>query len=484
MNDEAGTHESGPATRRQPPLSLRAKWQYGVGELGPGLVENAISFFLLFYYTDVVYMDPRLAGFALMVGRAWDAVTDPMMGYISDHTRSRWGRRRPYLIYGAVPYGVLFFLLWAPFLGIQGNAAFPFLLVGFLAYSTAATVCQVPFYTLGGELSSDYHERSSIISIRQVFATAGILIGGALTPKFVELFTAAGYETPESRPAWLLVAAGFGAVGTAAWLVSGLSSREREMRTAIADFPSLWAVPAGAFQSLLATLRNPVFRLVAGGFVVVQVAFTMTTSTLAYLLKYWLLVPDMMPPILLTLILTMFPFLAIWLFVSRGLGKRVSYLLGLGTMGLCALNSLWMFQRGGWTGWLFVYPILFAIGLASHYVFPWSLIPDVIDYDELHSGKRQDGSYFGVMTFLRKSSAALSSALVGLLLWAIGYDATLAEQAPHTLTGIRLIYGVIPGLAFLVGMTIFSRYSLTEARSTEIRAELERRHAAEGGGRP
>ena len=467
------------ASDRNQKLTLGAKWSYAVGEMGPGLIENAISFFLLFYYTDIVQLDPRLAGIALMVGRGWDAITDPMMGYISDHTRSRWGRRRPYLIYGALPYGLLFFMLWAPFLGVTGNAAFPLLLFGFLAYSTAATVCQVPFYTLGGELSTDYHERSSVIGIRQVFATLGILVGGALTPLFVGFFTDAGYETAESRPAWLTLLAIYGGIAAVCWLISGFRSREREHTGTGEDLGSLWAVPRGAIKALMGTLRNPLFRVMAGVFVIVQVAFTMTTATLVYLLKYWVGDAGAFKTIMVTLILVMLPFLGFWVRVSRRIGKRASYLMGLAILGIFQFQSLWMFGPDKWTGWYYIYPAGFAIGLASHFVFPWALMPDIIDYDELETGKRQDGPYFGVMTFLRKSSSALSSALAGFMLSAIGYNATLADQAPNTLLGIRIIYGVIPGVAFLCGMALFLRFPLTQERSREIRADLEKRHAAE-----
>jgi GPH family glycoside/pentoside/hexuronide:cation symporter len=454
-------------------LGFGEKLIYGVGEIGPGLAENAIGFFLLFYYTKVVLLDPGLCGLALMIGRFWDAFTDPLMGYLSDQARTRWGRRRPFLLFGALPYGLLFFLLWAPMLGVTGNAAFPLLLFGFLAYSTAATVCQVPYYTLGGELSNDYHERSSIVSFRQVFAALGILIGGAMTPVVVSTFGGVPYQLEGSRVGWLWMAGIFGALGVVSWLITAIGTRERApVGAAGPAAASLWEVPAGSLRASLQTLKNPHFRIMASVFLVVQISFTMTTVTLPFLLDDWVGRPELLSAILAVMIVVMLPSLGLWVRASRRIGKRRSYLIGLGIMGVLSLQTIWYFQPDTWVGGFYLYVMIFAVGLASHFVFPWAMMPDIIDYDELETGTRQDGPYFGVMTFLRKSSSAISNQVAGLLLGWIGYDATLAVQSDGTLWGLRLTYGLIPGVAFLAGMFLFSRFALTESASREIRDRL------------
>jgi GPH family glycoside/pentoside/hexuronide:cation symporter len=467
-----------PGSRAAEHLSFAHKLVYGVGELGPGLTDNAVGFFLLFYYTKIVQLDPALAGLALMIGRLWDAVTDPLMGYVSDHTRTRWGRRRPFLLVGALPYGLFFVLLWAPFGGVSGNDAFFVLLFGYVAFNTAATVCQVPFYTLGGELSEDYHQRSSVIGFRQFYGTIGILIGGALTPVVVGLFAGVPYEEVDSRPGWLWMAVLFGAVSVVTWIIAAVGSRERVQHRITEPFASFWDVPAGSLRAAGRTLRNPHFRTMAGTFPVVSVSFTMSTATLPFLLDDWLGRAGDMPLVLAILIAAMLPGLALWVRWSRRLGKRRSYIIGLTVMGVLQLQTLWMFVPGRWEALLYVYPALFAVGLSSHFVFPWALMPDIIDYDELQTGTREDGAYFGVMTFLRKSSGALSSQLTGLLLTWIGYDTSLAEQSATTLFGLRLVYAVIPGLAFLGGMLVFLRMPLTEERADEIRQALYERRTS------
>jgi GPH family glycoside/pentoside/hexuronide:cation symporter len=465
-------------------IGFTDKLVYGAGEIGPGLADNAIGFFLLFYYTKIVQLDPALAGLALMLGRLWDAFTDPVMGYLSDQTRTRWGRRRPYLLFGALPYGFFFFLLWAPFSNVSGNAAFPVLLFGYLAFNTAATVCQVPFYTLGGELSDDYHQRSSIISFRQSYGVFGILVGGALTPIVVTFFAGSAYEDAASRPGWVWMAALFGAVGVVGWLLAGLRSRERVRHRTTESFASVWQVPAGSLRAAARTLRNPHFRVMAATFLITSVSFTMATATLPFLLDDWLNRAREMPLVLGTLIVTMLPFLGLWVRWSHRLGKRHSYMIGLLIMGALQLQTLWMFVPDRWETLLYVYPALFAVGLSCHFVFPWALMPDIIDYDELHSGDRQDGPYFGVMTFLRKSSSAISSQLTGLLLVGIGYDATLEVQPETTLFGLRLMFAVIPGLAFLGGLLVFTRMSLTEEDCLNVRRALYERRTSLHNGSP
>lgn len=465
-----------------PRLSVARKLLYGAGQAAPGLAENSINIFLLFYYTKVVQLDPGLVGIALMVGRFWDAFTDPLMGYISDQTRTRWGRRRPFILFGAVPFGLAYFLLWAPFAGIMGKDAFPYLIVVFLLYSTCVTICQVPYLTLGGELSSDYHERSSIIGFRQIFWIITILIGGALTANVVMLFVDAPYGDVASRSGWGAMAALFGALGTCAWLTAGFGTREVVEPGPRATTSTREAL-LHIFGAALDALRNPHFRKIAGTFLIAQIAFVMTTSTLPFLINDWMLKPQLFAPIMGSLLIAAIPCLGLWVRLSRRIGKRVAYLAGLGILAALPLTSLYALHPERWVGYSFIYAAIFGVGLASHMVFPWSLIPDTIDVEELKQGKRNDGSYFGVMTFLGKSSSAISIFIASQMIELVGYDKTLEFQSASTLQGLRTIYAVVPAIAFLAAAFIFSRYSLTEKGAHEVRAQLhERRGDLDGAG--
>jgi len=466
----------GTAPHAHQPISIARKLIYGAGQGAPGLTENTISFFLLFYYVTIVQMDPKLVGLAMMIGRLWDAFTDPLMGYISDQTRVKLGRRRFYIIFGAVPFGLCFTMLWTPFLGVQGNAAFPFLLVLYPLYTSSLTVCQVPYLTLGGEMSPDYHERSSIIGFRQIYWTLAIFVGASTNLIAQALAGGTSYADPSARQGWIYMAAVIGLSGAIAWLIAGLGTRE-PVTPGPRDAKPVGEALVDVFRATGKTLLNKHFLIVGVVFLTTQIAFTLITSTLPFLVNHWMRMPKALTPVMVALLLMTLPFLAIWVRVSRYTGKRVAYVLGLATMGTFSILTLWMLNPERGAMLMYIQAACFGIGLASHFVFPWAIVPDVCDEDELHTGERRDGSYFGAMTFLAKSSAAVSIQLSGLLLSAIGFDGSLEVQSEHTVQGLRYIYALIPGAAFFVAAGIMSLLPMTEATANAVRRQLQERRA-------
>ena len=162
-------------------LTQKTKIFYGIADLGISLLTASIQFFLLFYYTDIAGIDPALAGSAMLVGKlTWDAINDPLFGYFSDRTRSRWGRRKPYMLLGAIPFGLSVWLLFSLPPGLVGVQAFLAVLGTFLLADTFQTVVSVPYYALSAELTYDYDERTSLISIRMIFTVLGYILGAAL----------------------------------------------------------------------------------------------------------------------------------------------------------------------------------------------------------------------------------------------------------------------------------------------------------------
>ena len=158
-------------------LTNKTKILYGVADLGISLLTSSIQFFLLFYYTDIAGINPGLAGSALLVGKlTWDAINDPVFGYLSDRTRSRWGRRKPYMLLGAIPFGLSIWLLFSLPPGLVGVKAFLAVLGSFLLADTTQTLVSVPYYALSAELTYDYDERTSLISIRMIFTVLGYIL--------------------------------------------------------------------------------------------------------------------------------------------------------------------------------------------------------------------------------------------------------------------------------------------------------------------
>jgi GPH family glycoside/pentoside/hexuronide:cation symporter len=176
-------------------MTLGSKFRYGLADMGFALITSAMQFFLLFYYTDVAGIDPGLAGLALMVGKlTWDAVNDPLFGYWSDRTRSRFGRRRIYMLIGAVPLGFAAWIMFSLPKGLTGAGAFFAVLLSFWLVDTFHTMTTTPYYALTPELTRDYSERASLTSIRMVYSVFGYILGAALTTLLAGIFQSHYYH--------------------------------------------------------------------------------------------------------------------------------------------------------------------------------------------------------------------------------------------------------------------------------------------------
>ena len=206
-------------------LTLGSKFRYGLADLGFALITSAMQFFLLFYYTDVAGINPAIAGLELMVGKlTWDALNDPLFGYWSDRTRSRFGRRRIYMLIGAVPLGIAAWIMFSLPKGLNGVAAFFAVLLTFWLVDTFHTMTTVPYYALTPEMTRDYNERASLTSIRMVFSVVGYILGAAATTLLAGLFKGAGLNLQQ---AWSLTGAVFGVIAMTTTIVTTFSVKEK-----------------------------------------------------------------------------------------------------------------------------------------------------------------------------------------------------------------------------------------------------------------
>jgi GPH family glycoside/pentoside/hexuronide:cation symporter len=466
MADTAVPASSAPPAGR---LSLKARLAFGAGDLSPGMAAIIVGFFQALFLTTVAGLSPGAVGIILLLGRVWDAITDPWMGLISDRTRSRFGRRRFWMLLGAVPFGVIYFLIWyVPPVG--DTLKFFYYLVVILAFNTAYTVVNVPYTSLTAELTNDYDERTVLNSFRFAFSIGGSLLAGIVHGALITRFCAdANACLPaESRTGYMLSAGIFGLIMIFPFLATVFGTRE-----------PTHAPPSSSAGSILDQLRLAVacrpFLFVIGIYLCSWLALQVTQNVIGFYLTFYLRRADMFPIVLLAVQGSAMVFLFVWSAVSRKIGKQAVYYIGM---------TFWIFVQLG----LFflgqdqitmaiVLAALAGVGIATAYLVPWSMLPDVIDVDELRTGERREGVFYGVMTFTQKTCVGLGIALTLQSLAWFGFDQNLlpGQQPDSALLALRWMVGPLPGLVLIVGMLLVYRYPITRARHAEVLAELAKR---------
>lgn len=469
------TAPAAPAER----LSLGTKLAFGAGDLAPAIATIIISFFQFFFLTTVAGLSPLAAGSVRTILTIWDAVNDPMVGWLSDRTRSRWGRRRPWILFGAVPFGVTFFLQWVvpPF---DDTGKFIYYVIVGVLFNMAFTAVNVPYTALTPELSQDYDERTSLNAYRFAFSIGGSLIIGVLHQIVVGRFS-----DPASGYSFAGVLWGLLCVPPLLWCFFGT----RERYTATDDEEQL-SLP----DQLKLTFSNRPYLFVIGIYLFSWLAIQITSAVLAPYVTFWLgSVPeqyplqalglsfqqpeDLIPIMLLAVQGSALIFLFVWNIVSRRIGKKAVYMIGMVFWVL--VQAVLFFVRPDQVTLAVVLATLAGVGVATGYIIPWSMMPDVIEYDELRTGKRREGTYYGLMVLLQKFGLAIGLFLVGALLQAAGFDGQLppGQQPESALLALRWMIGPVPTIVLICGMVLTAFYPLTKARHAEIMAELARRRA-------
>lgn len=448
-------------------LALGTKLSYGSGDFGSAVVASLKGFFLLIFLTDVARLDPAAAGSILLITKIWDAVNDPLIGWLSDRTRSRWGRRRPWILFGAIPFGLLFFLLWlTPSLSPTGR--YLYYLTVALAGDVAFTMVNLPYAALTPELTRDYDERTRLNSFRFAFSTVGALIAAVVHPQIVRAF-------PTPQQGYLISAALWGVLITIPCFIVVAGTRER----------TTTSVPTAAeripyWEQVRIALANRPYRFVIGLYLLSWFTLQLVQTVLVYFLTYYLRRADQIPLVLLAVQGSCFIFLFVWAQLSQRLDKRIVFLLG-GSLWLVVQLAIFFItpERLGW-----IYPLaaLAGAGVAVAYLIPWAMMPDVIEYDELLTGQRREGIFYGFMVFLQKSCLALGLYFVGLALSWTGYitptDAvTTPIQPPQALEAIRFLIGPLPAAILAASLVLAYFYPITRAEHARVRAQLAARVA-------
>ena len=494
MNQNVNAVKSSEPKSPSSLLPLSEKVSYGVGDIANGLAVASVGFWLLFYLTEVAGLSPILAGVAIMIGRAWDAVTDPIMGWITDKTNSRWGKRRPYLLFGAIGYALTFFMLWVvPAFESERNR-FIYVAMALVLFNTALTIVFVPYTTLTASMTDDYNERTSLTGFRMVASQIAFLIGAALPSQLVPWFSSPeasellaniglgavfGSWLGTPRLGYLMFGALFGLIMLASIWICFLGVRERVVKAGSGDGETARAEgfesPHRYFIELFALLRScQPFRQSLGIKLLSTCAVTLIAVKLPYYITYVLEMKEDKTNILMVLFISAIASTPVWVMISRRLGKVEAYRIGM--IGYIAvLLSLIAIGHGPTN---LIFPVAVAAGFchAAALMIPWTIIPDVVEYDELHSGKRREGLLYGGTAFAYKLASALAVFFAGVGLEQFGYEANVA-QSVESMNGILGMLSIAPALLLALSIYATVGYPLTSARHAALRAELNERKA-------
>lgn len=439
-------------------LGNKLKVIYGIGDLGIQALTASIQFWMLFFFTDVAHIDPGLAGTALLVGKlTWDAINDPFFGYLSDKTRSRWGRRRPWMLFGAIPLGLATWLLFSIPEGLVGLRAFLAVLLSFLVFDTFHSMVSISYYAMTPELTHDYRERTSLTTVREVFTVLGYIVGAGITKMVADSLQSNFNIT--TQQSWSAVGATFGLVAIITILTTAVFIRERKR----AEFAPSKMPP---FKMFLTTFKNKPFMQLMAAQLLSSFSFTLLTTLLSYYTIYQIKMESQLTIIMLLLLGFIGLFLFPWRYISDKLNKGPSYALGLFIASLAVIATFFFPNQP--TPLIFVVVAIAGIGFSGQWVFPWSMLPDVIEYDQMMTGERHEGVYYGMWSFLGKFTGALGIAACGWALKLFGYVANQPQQTEQALLGIRLFFGPVPAVVLLISLPLLIWYPITRKSHAEL----------------
>lgn len=461
-------------------LPLWKKIVFGSGDWSISSFGTLRQIFYAIFLTDVVGLDARLASVAALLGVIWDAVNDPLVGMISDRVKSKWGRRRPFLLWFSIPYGLGFMILWwAPPWHSQVALAITVSLAYMLS-DTLQTFIFVPLYALTPEVTLDYDERTSLTGFRMFFNLLASLTTAVAAPAIVDAVLASGATQQQG---YEIVSALFGGLAIIPLLLIFFTIKERER--------SEEEIEAEQHVSFKETVRtawaNIPFRFATGIYVLNWITFDLVALILPYYLTYWTSKGNLLAKlfglpiesaILGALLITSVLALPFWVWLAHKLSKRYAYMIGMSFWTVVLM--LIFFLKPGQTKLMLFYAVLAGLSVSTAHVLPDSIFPDVIEWDELRTGRRQEGIYYGVKNFIRKLTGAAAIFLALQTLGWFGYQspptgATSFQQPESALMAMRVLVGPF-GATMLLGAILMAwLYPLTRERHARIRRLLARK---------
>ena len=457
-------------------IPMGQKIAFGLGMLANQMFPAAISIFIVVLVQDLGFPG-WMCGVVSLAPRIFDSITDPIMGYISDNTKSKWGRRRQYVFIGAIIMGISFIIMWQLFRGNPIDYNFVYFLFWSFVFYLGLTVFSVPYVAMGYEMSDDFHERTSIMAVSQWIGQWAWVIA----PWFwVIMYDTEWYATADiavrDLAVWVGIICGLFAMVPAIFIKSKSTLNENysplNLKNVGGSLTEIWFSFVEAFKS------SPFRKLCFATFLIFN-AFNTVAAFTFFIIVYYLFNGDagaagIWPTLFGSIgsLSTTFLVIPIVARMSKLMGKKKAFLISqsISVFGYILLWFLFIPSKP----YLFLIALpFFSFGIGSLFTIMMSMTADVIDLDELISGKRREGIFGAIYWWMVKFGFAIAGGLSGAIFSMIGFDTSLETQPETAITGLRIFFSGLPILGTLTAMYIMRNYEITEERAKEISAQLK-----------
>ncbi len=461
------------------------KIAFGIGMLANQMFPAALSIFMVVLVQDYAF-PTWMWGILFFLPRVFDAFTDPIMGFISDNTRSIYGRRRQYVLLGAVIMGVSFALLWQLYIDNGVSYNFTYFLIWSLVFYLGLTIFSVPYVAMGYEMSDDFHERTDIMAIAQwIGQWAWVIAPWFWVVMYDDNWFGTTTETTRTLGIWV------GVIFAVLAMVPALFIKSKSTKDDESLEPLTLKTIGGSLKQIIENFKEAFkieqFRKLCFSTFLIYNAFNVVAGFSFFIVVYYLFNGDaaaagLWPTLLGSVgaLATTFLVIPIVAKMSKSMGKKKAFMASQGISVLGYIMLWFLFIPGKPYMFLFALPF-FSFGIGSLFTLMMSMTSDVIDIDELNTGKRREGVFGAIYWWMVKFGFAFAGALTAAIMSLVGFvpDTVNSEEA---ITGIRLFYSGLPILGTLAAMFIMRNYDLTEEKAHEISAELAKKKAIKPSG--
>lgn len=455
-------------------IKLKEKIGYGLGDMSSSMFWKLFGSYLMIFYTDVFGLPATVVGTMFLITRVWDSVSDPLMGLIADRTNTRHGKFRPYILWGAIPFGIIGVLTFTtPDLDLKGKIIYAY--ITYTLMMTAYTVVNVPYASLLGVMSPHSSDRNILSSYRMSFAYIGSFIALLMFMPLVNFFSEKATGNRSVEYGWIMAVAVISIICIILFFLTFALTRERvkPVRT-----------QSKASEDLKDLMKNRPWWLLLGAGVAALIFNSIRDGATVYYFKYYIQEESIS-----NISLFNFSFVLSGLYLAIGqianlagvilsaplsnkIGKKNTY---IGSMAIATILSIIFF----WISkdnliWIFIFQVLISICAGSIFPLLWSMYADCADYSEYKTGNRATGLIFSSSSMSQKLGWAIGSALTGWLLAYFGFQANTAQN-PETIQGIKMFMSLLPAIGTVLSVILISFYPLSEKKMRKISIALQER---------